>query len=130
MFNIHSIRHAAAQFNIHDNPNGYSCGINYPVVISPYQRILHVGIRREIKLLLITVHNYQGAIMAQMLQHSWLKCYYIIAVIKLTKATSHFPLETQPLIVARHIACSLTLPQIQLSSHRPNCSDTIINNAN
>ena len=34
--------------------------------------------------------------MAQMLQHSWLKCYYTIAVIKLTKATSHFPLETQP----------------------------------
>ena len=25
-----------------------------------------------------------------MLQHSWLKCYYTIAVIKLTKATSHW----------------------------------------
>ena len=34
--------------------------------------------------------------MAQMLQHSWFKCYYTIAVIKLTKATSQFPLETQP----------------------------------
>jgi hypothetical protein len=31
--------------------------------------------------------------MAQMLQHSWLKCYNTIAVIKLTKVTSHFPPE-------------------------------------
>ena len=44
---------------------------------------------------------YQGAIMAHMLQHSWLKCYYTIAVIKLTKATSHWKHS----LVVRSIAC-------------------------
>ena len=47
--------------------------------------------------------------MAQMFQRSWLKCYYTIAVIKLTRATSHFPLETQPR--GRLIACSPALPK-------------------
>ena len=35
--------------------------------------------------------------MAQMLQHPCLKCDHTIAVIILTKATSHFPPETRPL---------------------------------
>ena len=45
--------------------------------------------------------------MAHMLQHSWLKC-YTIAVIKLTKATFHFPLKTH---FPRLIACSPLSPK-------------------